>query len=331
MKTKNSAANGRAIWIVMIFLCGGLLFPSRGASAKVIDRVVAIVNHDIVSLFDLNQDLKPYSDKIVNMGYDLEKERKMLFNVRQDILNDLIDSILTRQEIERQKITVAENEIDLAVEEVKKRNFLTDEELIRALKSEGLTVEAYRETKKNEILRQRLLNYEVKSKIIITDREIRDYYDSHRAEFAGDKKYHLKKIAAKIPPGALAEEKDEALKKIEAARDRLLDGEAFEDVAASYYGEDREWEKADVFKHDELSPRIKAAVEGIKAGEFTSILKTARGFQVFFLEKTELPMDTTLDEASGWIEDKLYREKVDKSYREWLLRLRARSYVKIII
>ncbi|VEN75027.1 Peptidylprolyl isomerase [Candidatus Desulfarcum epimagneticum] len=331
MKTKNSAAKGRAIWIVTFFLCGGLLFSPPRAAARVIDRVVAIVNHDIVSLFDLNQEMKPYSDKIVNMGYDSEKERKMLFNVRQDILNDLIDGLLTRQEIERQKITVSETEIDLAVEEVKKRNFLTDEELIRALKSEGVTIEGYRENKKNEILRQRLLNYEVRSKIIVAEQELRDYYDSHLDQFAGDKKYHLKKIAEKIPPGALAEEKDEALKKIEAAQARLLDGESFEDVAAAYYGEDREWEQADVFKHDELSPRIKAAVEGLKAGELTSILKTARGFQVFFVEKVELPIDTTLEEASGWIEDKLYREKVDKSYREWLLRLRARSYVKIII
>ena len=97
------------------------------------DRVVAVVNDDIIPLFELNQAVKPYVDRIEALGYSLEKKRKMLFKVREDILNQLIDKKLTDQEIKRSKITVSEKEVDSAIERFKE---IREE---KKAKREGLT------------------------------------------------------------------------------------------------------------------------------------------------------------------------------------------------
>ncbi len=330
MKIKDNALNGLIILFLTFCLSGGLLFSPGSSGAEIVDRVAAIVNNEIISLFELNQELKQYSDKIENMGYSPEKERKMLFIVREDILNDLINKILTDQEIKRQKITVGQNEVNSAIERTKKRNFLTDEELRKALKNEGMTIEAYRNKQKDQILQQKLLNYEVKSKIIITDAEIKKYYNSHKDEFVSEKKYSLKKIFVKNLPGAGQAENDYALQRIESARDELLKGESFEDVAAKYSDGDDEGGKVGSFKMEELSPQLKEAIAGLKAGEFTSILKTSKGCQLFFIDKIEGPRGKSIADVKAWVEDKLYRKKVEAKYQEWLSNLRIQSYVRIV-
>ena len=145
-------------------------------SAKIVDRIVAVVNDDIISLRELNQAIKPYSDKIKRLNYSSEKKQEMLFKVREDFLDQLINRKLTDQKIKRSKISVREKEIDLALERIKKTSLLTDEELRKALSQEGLSMEEYRESLKEQLLRTRLVNLEVRSKIIITEEDINSYY-----------------------------------------------------------------------------------------------------------------------------------------------------------
>jgi len=333
IKNTNHAAHGlsrRAISVCLIGVC--LLFFAPWANAKVIDRVVAVVNNDIISLFDLNEELEPYSNRIKSMGYTSEKEKKMFFSVREDVLNDLINKKLTDQEIKRQRITVEEQEIDVSIENLKKRNFLTDEELRTALKNDGGSLEEYRETKRDQILHQRLLNYEIRSKIIITDQEVLDYYTLHKNEFSDEKKYHLKKISTKISADANSgKEKNGASKRIEEAWSRLAKGDAFEKIASQYAEENEDGGDMGVFALNELSPQMKEAVEHLKAGELTPIMKTARGYQFFMVDKIDDPQDKTLENMSNWIREKLYENQVEVKYQEWLLKLRSQSHIKIII
>ena len=125
---------GWGMIVFAVFQCAAF-FPLAGAQeAEVVDRIVAVVNDEIISLFEMNQLLQPYEAKIRNLGYSSEKEREMLFKVREDVLNQLIDQKLTDQETRRFRITVSEQEIDNAIERIKEANFYTDEQLRKALK-----------------------------------------------------------------------------------------------------------------------------------------------------------------------------------------------------
>jgi len=140
-----------------VFFCvvgSPLVIQSHGA--EIVDRIVAVVNDDIITLFELNRAIKPYEDKIHALGYSEEKERRMLFKVREGVLNQLIDKKIEDQQIKRSNIKISEEQIDQTIERIKEKNFFSDEDLRLALAKDGLTMEAYRNKIKEEILRTRL-------------------------------------------------------------------------------------------------------------------------------------------------------------------------------
>ena len=94
------------------------LFPICVAAAETViaDRIVAVVNDDLITLYDLNKAFQPYEANIRALGYNLEEEREALFKVRSDLLNRLIDQTLTDQAVKKNKIEVTEKEIDATIE-----------------------------------------------------------------------------------------------------------------------------------------------------------------------------------------------------------------------
>jgi len=153
---------GLAVFLVVFGLLGAL---NVRVLAEVVDRIVAIVNNDVISLIELNEALKPYMEKVMAANYGPEKEKQMIFKIREEVLNQLIDQKLTDQEIARYKLNVNEKEIDQSIERIKQVNSITDEQFRAALAREGLSMETYRQKMREQLLRANLLNREVKSKI----------------------------------------------------------------------------------------------------------------------------------------------------------------------
>ncbi len=89
------------------------------------------------------------------------------------------------------KSRVNERDIDKTIERMKEARSFTDEQLREGLARQGMTMAEYRKEIKEQILRTKLVNREVKSKIVITKEDIKAYYDSHLDEYAGEKKYYL--------------------------------------------------------------------------------------------------------------------------------------------
>ena len=114
---------------------------TASATAEVLDRIVAVVNEDIILLSELNDRMTPYAQRIRQQGFALEQERQMLFKMREEVLNRMVDEKLTDQEIKRNGIQVDESEVDNAIESIKKNNYFTDEDLRQYLESEQLTMQ----------------------------------------------------------------------------------------------------------------------------------------------------------------------------------------------
>jgi len=317
-----------------VFFCilGLPIIATGSKGAEVVDRVVAVVNDDIIALFELNQAVKPYVDRIEALGYPLEKKRKVLFKVREDILNQLIDKMLTDQEIKRSKITVSEKEVDSAIERFKESGFHTDEELREALARQGLTMEEYRNRMRGQILRSKLLNIEVKSKIVITKKDVEAYYESHMDQYGGGKKYHLRNIIMQVSPYAGENEKLLVFNKMKGVRTKVVEGQPFKTMARTYSESPLAADDGDLgwFDIDEFSPQLQEAIKGLKAGEMTPVLDTDRGYQLFYVEEIITTAGRTLEEAFPEIEKNLYREVSDNKFHAWIEDLRGQSHIKII-
>ena len=157
---------------------------AAASDAMLVDRIVAVVNEDIITLYDLNLALQPYQAKIKALNYSPEKEREALFKLRAELLNQIIDEKLTDQAVKRNNIEVSEKEIDATIERIKAARSLTDEDIRAGIALQGLTMEGYRKAIKEQLLRSILVNREIKSKIVITEDEIKKYYEAHRENSA---------------------------------------------------------------------------------------------------------------------------------------------------
>jgi peptidyl-prolyl cis-trans isomerase SurA len=328
---KNRSLVLKLLWLTV---CSIGIFPigTLAGETIVVDRIVAVVNDEIITLFDLNLAFQPFAENIRALGYSPEKERETLFKLRSDLLSQLINQKLTGQETKRNNITISEQEIDRAIERIKESRFYTDEDLRAGLAKQGLTMEEYRKVLKEQLLRNKLVNREVKSKIVITEVDIKNYYESHVENYRGEKKYHLWNIFIRISALADGPEKQNALEKMEAVLVRLKQGQPFESFAVTNPGSPSTPAGADLglYRLDELSSQLQDVVKNMRTGEFSSILETDNGYQIIYVQKILETESKSFSEVKPEIRDILYNQAVDDKYQAWLNELRKKSHIKII-
>lgn len=308
--------------------------PANSAiGAEVVDRIVAVVNNDLISLSDLNNKLRPYLEKIKTMGYPPDKESQMIFKVREDVLNQLIDQKLTDQEIARYKITASEKEVDNAVERIKKANSLTDEGFRQALAKEGLTLEEYRKIAKENILRANLVNREIKAKVVITKEDIKAYYDSHPDQYGFEEKYHLANIMIKNPENPDSTVRLQMHQKMAEILQALNAGKSIDEVIQAFSDSTSKVQGGELgsFSLSAMDPKIREAVKDLTPGQYSGIIETDYGPQIFCLLDKEKTASKTLEAASAEIENKLYKDIVDQKFSKWIEELRSRSDIKITL
>ena len=328
------ACRGGLVLVLYLYCWGGTFysFARAGDDAELIDRIVAIVNDDIIVLSELNEKLEPYIDRIAKMGYPPEKEKKMMFKVRDDIINSLVDQKLTDQEVRKFGIIIDDAEVQSTIERVKQKNSLTEEEMQADLARQGMTLEGLKKNIRDQMLRARLVNVAVRSKIVITQEDARSYYDNHPDEFRGEKKVHLWNIMTTIPEFAFEAEIEAGRDQMEKVLARLAAGEAFTVIAREFAGKEGPLIANDigVFRFGALSPELQAAVGDLKEGEHTGLLDTDNGFQIFYVHKVEAGAGKQFDAVMAEIQEKLFNERVDKRFEEWLGELREKSHIQIV-
>jgi peptidyl-prolyl cis-trans isomerase SurA len=304
----------------------------RAQEPEVVDRIVAVVNHKIITLYDLNRAFAPYNKNIKSLKYPPPKERQTLFQVRQDVLNQLIDSMLTDQLAQRDKITVSQKEINNTIERIKESRQFTEEQLRQGLASQGMTMEEYRKEIQEQILRTKLVNREVKSKIVITKEDIKQYYDGHREKYAGEKKYHLWNMFIKVSSGSGSFARNNARNRMEAIIAKLKQGRSFESLINELKSSSSAVQGTDLglYRLEEVSEQLRQVVKNMGAGEFSGVLDTNFGFQILYVQKIENSQAKPLEAVESEIEELLYNELVDNKYQEWLEGLRARSHIRVI-
>jgi peptidyl-prolyl cis-trans isomerase SurA len=319
-------------WGIMAIGMAAFSINARADAPVIADRIVAVVNDEIITLYDLNEALKPYEANIQALGYSPEKERETLFKLRSDLLNRLVDQKLADQQIKKNKITISAQEIDRTIERIKEARSYTDEDLRARLAEQGLTLEEYRENQKKQLLRAKLVNREIKSKIVITNEEIEKYYKEHREKYAGEKKYHLWNIFMQFSGATDEAQKKIAFGKMEVVLNQLKQGRPFESFVdeAPDSPEGPEGTDLGLYRLDEIAPQLRDLVKNMKAGEYSSILETDKGYQIIYVQKILVTEPKNLSDVEKEIENVLYNEAIDNRYNTWLSELRKRSHIKII-
>jgi peptidyl-prolyl cis-trans isomerase SurA len=320
-------------WILsvsLLLLLGGIL-PSLGTAAELVDRIIAYVNDDIITLSELNERTNALVASRQQNPF-LREQELSLEEMRRNMLNRLIDERLASQEISRLKISVSEEAVDREIARILKENRLTQETLEAELRKEERTITDLRQQIKVGLEQRKLVSREVQSKTVITDEIVEAYYQSNMKDFQVKERWRIQDIYLPYYPDDTPEERarlrdlaQEILKRVRAGVDFGLLAKNYSQGPGAEEGGDMGY-----FAPGELEPVLEAAVENLKAGEVSPDIETTIGIHIIKVTEVDRAPPKALDEVRENIRNLLYGREVDFRYREWLSSLRERSYVRIV-
>lgn len=308
-----------------------LLLPAL-AHAEVIDRVVAVVNDDLITLSELNSEGALHFDKIREQ-VPPEERSQALASARKDILANLIERKLITQRAAQRDIVVSSEEVDMHYFRVMEQNNFSEEQFATELAKSGITPQMYKDNLQSQIIRQRLLSAEIHSKIVITNEQIKEYYSTEYGLQTEGDGLHILQIGFLWGPGRKSAGKDEARMRAEQMRGMVMAGENFKEIARTYSDLPSAADGGDIgiLGRDELSKAMQEGLAGIRPGEVSSIIETGESFQFFKLLSsksgsviTQAPLETVQEEIRNLLQERQLKAK----FEQWITQLRENSYIE---
>lgn len=305
--------------------------------ASVVDRSVAVVNDDTITLSEVNEVGTPIFQKVAEETPP-EQLSEVMAQVRRTIIEKLIDKKLVVQEANRLNLVVSDEEVESALQRLLANNQATLEQFRQEIAGAGMSEKLYREDLREQILSSRLINHEVRAKIIISEERVREYYNTHYTGQAGDAGDHLLQIGSlwDVPDrSGSVRSREEAKARIEQVRALALAGEDFRKLAKQYSDLPTASDDGDLgtFKEEELASRIRTAVAGLKPGAISDIVEQNDSFQIFMILSgdgdatvAQKPFEAVQDE----IREKLARQEMEQRFKEWLKGIREKAYIQIL-
>jgi len=303
--------------------------------ADILEQVLVKVNGDIITKTELEQkQIAALRQRNPNLRANDEAAlRQALAEVTPEVIVDAVDELLIMQRGRELGYTMSTEQFNDIVANIKKENKLEDEAQFQAaLKQEGLTMADLRRQLEKTMIVQRVQQTEVMSKLQVTDAELKMYYDSHKESFTTKPQMTLREILVTVPTsdrGVNVGLEEEARAKADDIRKRLMAGEPFARLAADLSDSPSKANGGLVgpVTPDVLAPELQKAVEGLKPGDLTPVLRTARGFQVIKMETLEASTIKPFDESRNEIADRIANEKRRGEYTKFMEKLRGQAII----
>jgi len=146
---------------------------ARAAEQELLDRVVAVVNDEVITQAELDTFLRPVYEQY-SKEYSGQELMKAIQEVRQKILSQMIEDKLVYQEAVKQGIEIKEEDVEKEFQEFKSKMEKPDE-LDSMLEREGLTMKSLRERLKKQAMVRQLQDREIRSKVIISPAKVEDF------------------------------------------------------------------------------------------------------------------------------------------------------------
>jgi peptidyl-prolyl cis-trans isomerase SurA len=297
---------------------------------RVLDRVAAVVNGDPVTLSELQERAGLEWRRIQSMRPGEARDQ-----ARAKVLQAALDQIVAERLLEAQAkelaVEATDAQVDAAIDDIKRKNHLDDEQLDRALDEQGLDRQAFRRQLRRDIEAFRILEMKVKTRIKVTDEDLKSWYQSHPKEFAGDERVHVRHIFLPVPASASAAEEAAARAQADQVLERLKAGEDFAAVAkqVSKGPSAAEGGELGFVKRGAIQPELEKAAFALQAGQVSPLVRTRSGYHILKVEERKSSGTLPFDEVKDAIRDRLASERVEIQRAQYLAELRKDAVVEV--
>ena len=299
-----------------------LLNLMRGAAYCVtVDKVLATVNNDVITL----SDYKKFHSKIQGT---VDHE-----TVDEYYLNRLIEEKLILLEAGRAGIDATEDEISSSIDDVMKQKGLLSQDLERQLADEGTTLSEYRQHIKDSIISLKIIDQEVNAKVVVGFGDVQQFYENNLDLFQeSPEKVLVKAIYLKLNDGAsLTEITDLKIKSLRLFAE-IKKGVSFDKLAMQYTDESLRKREAVLgeFEHGMLIPVLDEKIFTLKEREVSEPVWTKDGAYILMVSKITAPSYISLEAVKEQIRERVYEQRRQEKFNEWIQRLWDEASVTIL-
>jgi peptidyl-prolyl cis-trans isomerase SurA len=308
----------RVFWIIPAILFGFCL-----SEARVVDRILAQVNDEVITLSELNRRMAKAREELA-AKYTGEQLAEMIQKEEKETLDDLIlEKLLYQKSVEIGYTRDTDPEVSEIIQKIMQDNNIKDmDQLETVLAQDGRTVKDLRDQFRRQIISEDLIREFVGSRIIVLMPEIEKYYKDHAAEFTSPEEVSLSEIVL-TDEGAENQAND--------LYRRLQQGEAFATLASQYSkgptankGGNTGTYLVSALKAEEAN-----AIAGLKEGEISKPQKTKDGYVIYRIDSRVYATTRPLEEVKDKIKDEIFMKKFYPERQRFFSKLKEEAYWQI--
>jgi len=290
--------------------------PPAFSVTQLEDRIVAVVNTDLIMQSDVKQELAPEQERI-RQQYRGEELGQRLKTAEYMALTKMIERRLQLQEAKAKSVDVSDQEVKQAIQQMKQQGEKINEK-------DPLSVRNVRD----QLTRLKVVDREVRSGVMVGDAEMKRYYKEHQTRFALPEEYTLSQIL--IQPRS-ADGTAEALEKARLVLAELKRGEKFEDAALRYSDGPNASRggRLGLVRQGELLPAIERAIAPLVPGGISEIVETSEGYHIIRVDERTPKQYRPFDEVKFEIQALVFQQKSEDVFQSWLVDLKNKAYIEI--
>jgi peptidyl-prolyl cis-trans isomerase SurA len=296
------------------------------ADNSVVDRIVAVVNGEIITLSDIGK-----YKKLLYMG---TPEAAGNAQADRNLLEQMVDKKIIQNEAKSLEITISSKDLNDALEDILARNNVNQKQLQEYLTSVGSSIEEYKGLLEGELLQTQVIGRKVQAKINITDQDAEAHYEKYlKPKEKPGERIRIMQILLLNPQENTPESIAGIEKSIAEIREKIVAGESFGRMAVTYSQGPSAQSGGDLgyFHRGELLPEIEGASFAMENGDLSPIIRTSVGFHLIkLLDKDLSEEDRSWKDHENEIKNTLYNQLFEKQYSEWMETLKTKSYIKIV-
>ena len=243
-----------------------------------VDRIVAVVNDDVITQNDLNERVGLVVRQLQRQGGELPPSDALARQILERMINDRVQLQLAKDN----GVKVDELTLDKTIERIAQENGLAVSAFRAALEKDGIKYPRFRDDIRNEITIARLREHDVDNSVVVTDAEVETEIAREARESSGDTEYHLNHILVSVPAQASAEQIDARRRRAVEALTQLRGGANFAKIAAQYS------DAPDALQGGDLGWRASGRLPSIfldvlkrmQPGDVSDLMRSPNGFHI---------------------------------------------------
>lgn len=299
--------------------------------AAVIEQVIVVVNGEPYTLSNLNR----YAKENMSRGFPAGN-LEQINSADREVLEQFITDRLLEAEVREAGLGVSEDEVSRYIEQVKKSNRLSDDDLKAALSREGQTMVNYRANVKAEMEKSEIIDRQVRRKVNITDEDVERYYKLNAKNYRSPERARIRHILLAVPENAPAERVQSAMEKSQELYQKIIaGGEDFAGLAREHsegagraQGGDIGW----VNRGSLIAGLEDVAFQKLSVGQVSEPFRTSMGVHIVKLEARDTGTTLPLARVAPRIKEELVNKSLEERFARWLktdLRRKHRVDIKV--